>query len=196
MIRDISKVLCLDSEATCYPNDIFPTGEQSDIIQIGWCWLSLPSLEITKPQMLYVKPTRSRVSEYCTELTGILPKQVISAPPLAQVCKTLINKHGTKARPWMTWGFDAEGLQQECTDFGVEMFPFSESYINAQDMASIILGLPLRMGLDASLRLLNMSFEGRHHQAPDDAYNLARIVKICCLPTAQRLGYKRLEVQS
>ena len=195
MIRDISKVLLCDTEHTCYENGVFPGGEISDIIQIGWCWLSLPSLEISKPQHLFVKPTRSRVSEYCIELTGITPKQVVTAPPLAHVCQTLINKHGTKARPWMTWGFDADGLRQECLELGVETFPFSESYINAQDMASIILGLPLRMGLDATLRLMNMSFEGRHHQAPDDAYNLARIVRQCALPTESRYDYKRVEVR-
>lgn len=194
MIRDISKVLLVDTEHTCYDNQMFPRGEQSDIIQIGWCWLMLPSLEITKPQMLYVKPTRSRISTYCTDLTGIVPKQVTGAPPLAHVCRTLINKHGTKARPWMTWGYDIEGLQKECAELGAD-FPFSESYINAQDMASILLGLPLRMGLDASLRLLDMSFEGIHHQAHDDAYNLARIVKRCCTPERQRFDYNRIGVR-
>jgi len=191
MIRDISKVLLVDSEHTCYDNQLFPAGEQSDIIQIGFCWLNLPTLEITKPEMLYVKPTRSNVSDYCIELTGITHKQVTGAPPLAHVCQTLINKHGTKARPWMTWGFDMEGLKQECEELGA-IFPFSESYINAQDMASIILGLPLRMGLDASLRLMDMSFKGRHHQAPDDAYNLARIVRLCSVPIEERFDYKRI----
>lgn len=191
MIRDITKVLCLDTEHTCYENGLFPHGEQSDIIQIGWCWLLLPSLEITKPQMLYVRPTRSRISDYCVELTGITHKQVMSAPPLAHVCQTLINKHGTRARPWMTWGYDIEGLKAECEAFGAT-FPFSESYINAQDMASILLGLPLRMGLDATLRLMDMSFIGNHHQAPDDAYNLARIVQKCCTPTTERYDYKRI----
>lgn len=195
MIRDISKVLMIDTESTCYDQGNFPPEEQSDIIQIGWCWLSLPTLEISKPEFLYVKPTRSKVSEYCTELTGITYKQVNSAPPLAHVCKTLITKHGTKARPWMTWGYDMEGLQKECNELGVEQFPFSESYINAQDMASIILGLPLRMGLDMALRLMDMSFKGRHHQAPDDAYNLARIVKMCTLPQEDRYDYQRLEVR-
>ena len=194
MIRDISKVLCVDTEHSCYADGIFPHGETSDIIQIGWCWLLLPSLEITKPQMLYVKPTRSHISEYCTDLTGITHKQVVNAPPLAQVCQTLINKHGTKARPWMTWGYDIEGLKKECQDLGAN-FPFSESYINAQDLASIILGLPLRMGLDASIRLLNMSFNGTHHQAPDDAFNLARIARECCVSDEDRYDYNRIVVK-
>ncbi len=189
MIRDVSKICLVDSEHSCFDNNIFPHGEQSDIIQIGWCWLLLPSLEITKPQMLYVKPTRSKISDFCTELTGILPKQVMSAQPLANVCQNLINNHGTKARPWMTWGNDAPGLQQECEELGAN-FPFSESYFNAQDLASILLGLPLRMGLDAALRLMDMSFEGRHHQAPDDAYNLARIVRYFSLPTDERYDFK------
>jgi len=191
MIRDISKVLLCDTEHTCYDGGLFPNGEKSDIIQIGWCWLTLPSLEITKPQMMYVKPTRSRISEYCIDLTGILPKHVASAPPLAHVCQTLINKHGTKARPWMTWGYDIDGLRQECDELGAN-FPFSESYINAQDLASIILGLPLRTGLDMGLRMMDMSFQGRHHQAPDDAYNLARIVRMCSVATEDRYDYKGL----
>lgn len=193
MIRDVSKVLVVDSEHSCFEDHKFPIGQQSDIIQIGWCWLLLPSLEITKPQFLYVKPTRSQISEYCTELTGILPKQVNSAPPLAHVCQTLINKHGTKARPWFTWGFDMPGLKQECDELGAT-FPFSESYANAQDLASIFLGMPLRMGLDAALRLMDMSFEGRHHQAPDDAYNLARIIRQMSYPTNERYDYNRIEV--
>jgi len=191
MIRDITKVLCCDTEHTCYENEDFPHGEQSDIIQIGWCWILFPSLEITKPQMLYVKPTRSRVSDYCTELTGILPKQVMSAPPLAHVCQTLINNHGTRARPWMTWGFDMPGLKQECEELGAN-FPFSESYANAQDLSSIFLGMPLRMGLDPALRLMDMSFIGRHHQAPDDAYNLARIIQKISLPVNERYDYGKI----
>ena len=188
MIRDISKILMVDTEHSCYENNNFPNDEQSDIIQIGFCWLMLPSLEITKPRTLYVRPTRSKISEYCTQLTGITPKQVASAPTLSDVCQTII-KHGTKARPWMTWGYDIEGLRQECEELNAN-FPFSESYINAQDLASIILGMPLRTGLDNALKMLDMSFEGRHHQSPDDAYNLARVVRELVVSTPYRFDYK------
>jgi inhibitor of KinA sporulation pathway (predicted exonuclease) len=192
MIRDVSKILVVDSEHTCYDNNDFPYGEKSDIIQIGWCWLLLPALEITKPQMLYVKPTRSQISDYCTDLTGITYKQVKSAPPLAQVCQTLINNHGTRSRPWFTWGFDMPDLKQECEELGAN-FPFSESYHNAQDLASICLGVPLRTSLKSALSLLNLSFEGRHHQAPDDAYNTAKIVKLFSAPKEQRLDLNKVK---
>lgn len=179
VIRDVTKILICDSEHTCCEKGEFPDGEQQDIIQLGWCWLNLLTMEISPQKYFYVKPTRSRINDYCTELTGILPKHVKSAAPLAHVCRSLINNHGTKARPWMTWGFDMEYLKQECHDLNAD-FPFSESYFNAQDLASILLGFPLRTGLDEALRLLNMSFDGKRHSAPDDAFNTAKIVRTFC----------------
>jgi inhibitor of KinA sporulation pathway (predicted exonuclease) len=184
MIRDINKILCVDTEHSCYENNNFPQDEKSDIIQIGWCWLMLSDLSITTPQMLYVRPTRSQISSYCTNLTGIKPHQVMKAPILNDACQTLINKHGTKARPWMTWGFDMPGLKQECNELQAN-FPFSESYFNAQDLASIFLGLPLRTNLSKALNILNMTFEGKQHKATDDSYNLARIVREMLIQTNQ-----------
>jgi hypothetical protein len=69
-----SSILVVDLEATCWEtNHDRPPGEVDEIIEIGWALVDLtqsPPLTIQDGTVL-VKPTRSNVSKFCTELTTI-----------------------------------------------------------------------------------------------------------------------------
>jgi hypothetical protein len=69
-----SSILVVDLEATCWEtSQDRPPGEANEIIEIGWALVDLtqsPPVTIQDGTIL-VKPTRSNVSRFCTELTTI-----------------------------------------------------------------------------------------------------------------------------
>lgn len=51
-----------------------------------------------------VRPVRSRVSAFCTELTGITQAEADAGVSFAEACDTLVREHGAALRPWAGWG--------------------------------------------------------------------------------------------
>lgn len=75
MAKKLDKILVVDIEATCW-NGPNPPGMKNDIIEIGICLLDIHTGDITDNRGIIVKPERSEVSEFCTELTTITPEMV------------------------------------------------------------------------------------------------------------------------
>lgn len=75
MAQKLDKILVVDIEATCWdgPN---PAGMENDIIEVGICLLDIHTGEITNNRGIIVKPERSVVSPFCTQLTTITPEMV------------------------------------------------------------------------------------------------------------------------
>lgn len=57
----------IDIEATCWAAQPLP-GQVSEIIEIGLCVLNLRTLERVERRSIRVRPERSEVSVFCTEL--------------------------------------------------------------------------------------------------------------------------------
>ena len=70
-----NKIIIIDLEATCWEG-IPPKGEVSEIIEIGICLLDTLTGEITDNRGILVKPTHSKISPFCTQLTTITPELV------------------------------------------------------------------------------------------------------------------------
>lgn len=86
-MKTTNQILIVDLEATCWENDRIPTGQKVDIIEIGICELNITTQAISKKQGIYVIPERSKISKFCTDLTGITPqlikeKEFISKKPV------------------------------------------------------------------------------------------------------------------
>lgn len=90
-----SPILVVDLEATCWktrPNP--PPGQSHEIIEIGWAILDTESdpPTITSNGTFLVKPVRSIVSEFCTELTTITPELLeAEGMTLEEAFRRLIN---------------------------------------------------------------------------------------------------------
>jgi inhibitor of KinA sporulation pathway (predicted exonuclease) len=71
-----SHIMVVDLEATCWETHNPPTGQYKEIIEIGWALINLEASPPTIEQngTYLVKPTRSKVSAFCTELTSITPR--------------------------------------------------------------------------------------------------------------------------
>jgi len=69
-------IICIDFEATCDElseghGALEVTRDTQEIIEFPWVVLNARTMEITDSVQLYVKPERTPVTEFCTQLTGI-----------------------------------------------------------------------------------------------------------------------------
>ncbi|WP_106403221.1 3'-5' exonuclease [Actinocorallia populi] len=166
----------VDVEATCWPDRIAPPGEVAEIIEIGVCVVDLASGTRAARDRLLVRPARSRVSPFCTALTGLTEDEVATAPTFAQACDRLRQVHGSDSRPWASWGtFDLGLFTVQCARDGVT-YPFSDDHIDAKAVFAAAHGLTRRPSRPEALRLAGLSGEGTEHRGADDAWNGAALV--------------------
>ncbi len=176
MKRNMDKIFVVDLEATCW-DDGMPASEVSDIIEIGFCSLNIKTGELADKESVLVKPLRSRISGFCTDLTTITPQMVKGAVDLVTACNYIQNKYSPKYRIWAAWGeFDRIRLEKECKELGAS-FPYSQRYINVKTLFAINKRLDREIGLGRALKMCKMEFEGTHHRGHDDAWNTARLLK-------------------
>ena len=88
MAKKLDHILVIDLEATCWDGPP-PPGEVSEIIEIGVCPLELATGRRLGKRSLLIKPTRSRVSEFCTRLTTLTPEQVATGITCTEACEIL-----------------------------------------------------------------------------------------------------------
>lgn len=173
------EVLIIDLEATCWAPNQKPSGQESEIIEIGVCKLNTKSLKIYDKMSLIVKPERSTISPYCQGLTGMTQAAVEKGVTLYRACEFLKEEYQSHRRPWASWGaYDRRMLEDECALKGIQ-YPLTNRHINLKPLFSIVFNLPHDYGVSKALELLKMDFEGRPHRGADDAYNTAKIFAEC-----------------
>ncbi len=72
-----------------------PQGQHREIIEIGVCVVDLKKLEPIGRWSTLVRPVRSTISEYCTEVTGITAERLTDAPLFAQAVASMNRWLGT-----------------------------------------------------------------------------------------------------
>ena len=176
MAQKLDKILIIDIEATCWEG-ANPAGMENDIIEIGVCLLDIQTGEITENKGILVKPERSVVSPFCTELTtitqGLLDKEGIS---FKEACAILRKEYLSQSRAWASFGaYDLKQFQRQCTatDIG---YPFGPSHINVKTLFALKKKLVHEQGMAGALAILEIPLEGTHHRGVDDAKNIAKIL--------------------
>jgi inhibitor of KinA sporulation pathway (predicted exonuclease) len=172
---DTHQLVVVDIEATCWEGGKPPPGQQNEIIEIGVCTLSLVDGTISSPRSLFVRPTRSEVSQFCTELTTLTAEQLSVGMTFEDACAALRADFDTLRRPWASWGsYDRRMFEEQCAGFGVE-YPFSEKHVNLKQRFGKLYRIKSAPGMTAALDYLKLPLLGTHHRGGDDAYNIARI---------------------
>lgn len=175
MARKLDQIFVIDVESTCWDGPT-PIGQSSEIIEIGVCTVDVHSLERLDKRSLLVKPERSIISEFCTELTTLTPEMLASAGTLADVVKTLKKEYGSQDRLWASWGdYDRRQFERVCSEAGVG-YPFGISHLNVKSLFAVVHGLSHEVGLDGACAKLGMAMEGTHHRGHDDAWNIAGVL--------------------
>ncbi|CAM5318269.1 Exonuclease domain-containing protein OS=Streptomyces rochei OX=1928 GN=G3I25_25995 PE=4 SV=1 [Streptomyces rochei] len=169
----------IDVEATCWAGQP-PPGAVSEVVEIGLAVVDLVARERVERHRVMVRPARSRVSAFCTELTGITQAEADAGMSFADACDTLVRLHGAAVRPWASWGdYDRHQFVRQCAADGVP-YPFGRpaerAHTNAKAVFTGAHGLRKRPGMAQALNLAGLPLEGRHHRGVDDAWNIAKLV--------------------
>ncbi|GAA4047985.1 3'-5' exonuclease [Nonomuraea soli] len=165
----------VDVEATCWdgPN---PSGMPNEIIEIGLTVVDTEARERVGRHGILVRPERSTVSAFCTELTGLTQDEVDGGVTLAEACRILARDHDAGLRPWASWGdYDRLQFTRQCRA-GQAEYPFNQVHVNAKARFAEALGLARRPGMAQALEVAGLPLEGRHHRGEDDAWNIAALV--------------------
>jgi inhibitor of KinA sporulation pathway (predicted exonuclease) len=171
-------VLVIDIEATCWKDNKNPPGQQSEIIEIGGALLDLTTLEPHSKYSVLIKPVRSTMSAFCTQLTSITPAMLEGGTTFAEGCAAVCEHFDAKSVVWVSWGrYDYRMFREQCEEFGVD-YPFSPVHANAKQMFADLHRRRKRVGLARAVTLSGLQMEGTHHRAADDAWNTARVLGV------------------
>ncbi|WP_394773515.1 exonuclease domain-containing protein [Flavobacterium sp.] len=178
-MKTTDKIIIIDLEATCWQSTI-PEGQENEIIEIGLAVLNAQTGEITQNQGILIKPQRSSVSPFCTELTTItqdlLDKNGIS---FEKAIEKLVDEYQPDLYTWVSYGqYDINMIKKQCKSFGIQ-YPMGDQHINVKTLVAEKLNLQKPTGMNGALHLLNIPLEGTHHRGIDDAKNIAKILNWC-----------------
>ncbi|MFN3652597.1 MAG: exonuclease domain-containing protein [Armatimonadota bacterium] len=175
MAKRLDTIVVIDVESTCWDGEP-PAGQVSEIIEIGVCTLDVHSLERIEKRSILVKPQRSVVSEFCTQLTTLTAADLEGGVYLSDAVRILKREYFTQERLWASWGdYDRRQFERNCADAGVS-YPFGISHLNAKSLFAVCRGLEREVGLDEACRLSRLPLEGTHHRGHDDAWNIAAVL--------------------
>lgn len=176
MARKLDQIIVIDIEATCWPGPA-PEGQETEIIEIGVCPLDVATGERLEKRSILVKPETSKISEFCTQLTGLTQKQVNQKGiSFEKACALLEREYLTKKRVWASYGdYDRNQFKRQCEARGVT-YPFSPGHINVKSLVGIVHALPYEVGMSRAMEMMHLELEGTHHRGSDDAWNVARIL--------------------
>ena len=172
-------IVIIDLEATCW-NGPIPQGQVNEIIEIGICVLDAYTGDITDSRGILIKPERSTVSPFCTELTTItqdmLDQEGIS---FEEACEIVRDEYEGHYNTWASYGdYDRNMMQRQCKIRNIE-YPLSHDHINVKRLFYEIKDLRRKVGMKGALQMLNIPLEGTHHRGVDDAKNIAKIMDWC-----------------
>jgi inhibitor of KinA sporulation pathway (predicted exonuclease) len=165
----------VDVEATCWEGRP-PPDAVSEIIEIGLTVVDLERRERVAKHRILVRPRRSTVSAFCTDLTGLTPEEVDTGVEFAEACRVLAEQHRADSRPWASWGeYDRRQFERQSRATGTP-YPFGRSHTNVKQVFTEARGLDRRPGMNTALEIAGLPLEGRHHSGADDAWNIAALV--------------------
>jgi inhibitor of KinA sporulation pathway (predicted exonuclease) len=175
MPKKLDHILVIDLEATCWDGPP-PAGETSEIIEIGVCPLELSTGRRLGKRSILIKPTRSKVSDFCTRLTTLTADQLAGGTTFTEACEILRREYQSRERVWASFGdYDRTMFQKQCEATGVP-YPFGPRHLNVKTLFAVSRGLSHEIGMGEALDLMGVPLEGTHHRGGDDAWNIAGIL--------------------
>ena len=174
-----NNIIVIDLEATCWDGKV-PQGQVNEIIEIGICVLNTHTGQITKNEGILIRPERSKVSAFCTELTTITQELLdTNGVSFEEACTKLIEDYNAHHYTWASYGaYDLNMMKKQCKMRGVD-YPLSQDHINVKLLFSETKGLQGKVGMNGALSMLDIPLEGTHHRGIDDAKNIAKILHWC-----------------
>ncbi|WP_316575258.1 3'-5' exonuclease [Nocardia canadensis] len=165
----------VDVEATCWAGAV-PSGQCGEIIEIGLTVVDLGMRKRVSRHGILVRPARSTVSAFCTELAGLTQEQVDGGVTFAEACRLPATEFDSGSRQWASWGdYDRKQFLAQCAATGVR-YPFRGRHTNAEQVFAESYGLRKQQDMAGALHIAGLPLEGRHHRGEDDAWNIGALV--------------------
>ena len=160
MAKRLDHILVIDIESTCWEGGFPPRGEANDIIEIGLTPLEVSSGRRIEKRSILVRPERSKVSPFCTELTTLNQGQVEGGVAFKDACRILEDEYHSRDRLWASFG-DYDRRSLEAVSRTGHPLPVRSSHLNVKTLFAVAgavrrVGLPQAMG-SLGLRLGNSS---------------------------------------
>ncbi len=180
MAGKLDKLIIIDIEATCWDRDP-PPGQEAEIIEIGVCVLDILTGQRIARQSILIKPERSEVSPFCTELTTLTQSQVNGGISFEHACRILRRKFHSGDRTWASYGdYDRRQFEKQCRDRNI-VYPFAPTHINVKNLVALVNGWQREVGMLQAMALMRLPIEGTHHRGVDDAWNTGLILSTLIL---------------
>jgi len=175
---DASRWMVIDLETTCWETREEQGIQTSDIIEIGIAIVDLRKRTIEASHQLYVFPTRSVISPFCTELTGITQQIVrekgLAFPVAWDRLEELCREANTGT--WASWGdFDRVELLR-ATAYYKEDWILPRTHFNIKQLEATASGRDRGVGQKRAAQAAGIEWEGRNHCGRDDAIMAARVL--------------------
>ncbi|WP_210499011.1 exonuclease domain-containing protein [Vibrio crassostreae] len=163
--------MCYDLEMCCWKEH----KEVGEIIEIGAVIVDLKTKKIGKKQSIIVKPDGDKVSEFCTELTGITQRMVDrQGVKLNEAIRRLTKNISMKNNPWFAWGRDIDTLVRE---FGEKRLPITPSnFHDASIFFKMSHGANRNLGMVEVCSMYDVETIEPAHRALPDAETLAKLM--------------------
>jgi inhibitor of KinA sporulation pathway (predicted exonuclease) len=175
LTRKYDQIIIVDIECTCWEKQT-PPGQEQEIIEIGICRLRPDTGERYGRRSILVRPERSTVSPFCTQLTSITQQMVDGGISFAEACFILEKEFKTKQRVWASYGdYDRQMFERQCMVREIP-YPFSPTHLNIKTLFTLLMGKHHDVGLLQALKTLEIPLEGTHHRGDDDAWNTALVL--------------------
>ena len=184
-------LVVLDFEATC---DTQKQPVPREVIEFPSVLLSMQTLEPVSEFSAFVKPHyHSKLTRFCTELTGIRQEQIDRAAAFPEVMKRHLDWLRAHGLPVETDGEGPSYALASCGDWDLgTMFPNQlrqcvppleniplpyRRWVNIKRAFARWKGVSKAPGMTGMLRALGLDLVGHHHRGIDDCRNIASIVK-------------------
>lgn len=175
MHKQFGQVVVVSVRTTCWEKGTRPEDEEHEIIEMGMCILDIPTLSIGQPESVILRPQRSKISAFCTELTTLTQEQV-DAEGIAfpQLCLQL-RYHKMQEYAWASFGEDHRLLiERECL-VRQTPYPLNALHLNVRLLTTFHLQLAQAPSMARTLQMLGLPLqEGR--RAGDATRSCARVL--------------------
>lgn len=188
MGANLNTVFVVDVESTCWDTKEEQGNQPNEVIEIGICSIDIKSGKVSDPASYIINPQFTKVSPFCTELTGWTQADIEAGANMRTTLAAIAADYGmTRHHVWFSCGeYDRIKLSSyerggvgELYGIPAEENPFDmmRSHINIKTLFALKHALKREIGMAAMLKMMNAQLEGRHHNGADDAWNIAKIVK-------------------
>lgn len=188
MGANLNKIFVADAEATCWSSEAEQGKQPNEIIEIGMCEVNLKTRTVENKKSFVVRPHFSKVSSFCTALTGWTQEQINEGDDIRDVLGFIKDYYRiTNNHVWASYGeYDRVKLSSSSVNkgnllglYGIarEDNPFAmmRSHLNIKTLMAMKEGLKKEIGMARALAYYKLPLEGRHHNGADDAFNIGKI---------------------